>query len=476
VSLATRPRHHDELRGLVHSLTPLITWLVDDDACFARHRCRLQCTTARASGGFCAAAPGVRAGARAAIAALGEEASSIEDALREERRVARSTTSAGALLLTAWTSGGCSAPAIDDAVAQVGAAIVEGTLDQGDPAVVAVWLGQGACTGTLVSPKVVVTAQHCTVGLSASDVQVFFGTNIDGAGDWFDVAHLEEHTSGDIAALTLTGAGPAAPMPLSDHAMGDGDQGLAVRIVGFGVTSEWGQDDGTKRQATTELVSWDADFLYIDGHGADTCYGDSGGPAFIDFGEGERLAGVTSFGTAQCGNELSGETRVDTYLEWVRGYIDAHDPAQCGVDARCADGCTDPDPDCPCAADGLCTAACTDAASDPDCATTCAADGDCRADCGAMDPDCCVADGSCDGPCGASDPDCDPNEDDGSGSGDGAGDDAEPRGDEAEHGPDGAAAAGCRASGQMPVSPDGCVAFVAALAGLAGVRRRRRTG
>src|SRR5262245_35560180 len=43
--------------------------------------------------------------------------------------------------------------------------IIGGTRDSGDPAVVYIELsgagGQGACTGTLISPHVIITAAHC---------------------------------------------------------------------------------------------------------------------------------------------------------------------------------------------------------------------------------------------------------------------------------------------------------------------------
>lgn len=330
----------------------------------------------------------------------------------------RTVLALGLAALAPWV-GACSAPA-DGAVGDVASPIVNGTVDNGDPAVVFLWLGSGSCSGTLVSPHVVLTAQHCVAGVWASDMQVFFGTNVDDNGTWIQVVDADAHPSGDIAAVTLADAGPTAPIPLADHAFVSGDEGTPVRIAGFGVTSEWGSDSGLKREGTSQLDSWDSEFLYIGGGQSDTCYGDSGGPAFIEQGGVEQVAGVTSFGTAECGYGLSGETRVDVFHQWVVDYIQAADPASCGADGLCAQGCAQADPDCPCAGDGFCTAACGAPATDPDCAG-CEPNGVCRADCPTVDSDCCGADGSCDPACGSTDPDCGGTGDGGSGHENGTG-------------------------------------------------------
>src|SRR5688572_25502146 len=71
------------------------------------------------------------------------------------------------------------------------APIVNGELDTGEPATVFISLGGGACTGTLVSPKVVLTAKHCTQGVSVGQIDVFFGNDADGAGTWIGATDYE---------------------------------------------------------------------------------------------------------------------------------------------------------------------------------------------------------------------------------------------------------------------------------------------
>lgn len=295
---------------------------------------------------------------------------------------------------------GCSGVAYD----QQSSNIVNGQIDNGDPATVYLDLGGGGCTGTLVTPKTIVTAKHCL----SSQMWAYFGTNAsDDAGTWIQVAHKQGHPQADIAMLTLQTASTVTPIPLVTADLST-KLGETIRIAGFGVTSENGSNSGIKRHATATLQSVDGGIMYATNQPSGTCYGDSGGPNFMTIGGTEYIIGVTSFGTAACGSGLDGSVRIDTYREWIRDYMAAHDvlpvEASCDADGQCASDCSQPDPDCACAADGFCTAACEDLASDPDC-DGCGAGDDCRTDCPVLDTDCCATDGTCNAACEA-DADC----------------------------------------------------------------------
>ena len=65
--------------------------------------------------------------------------------------------------------------------------IVNGEVDTGDPAVVSVG---GFCTGTLVTPRVVLTAHHCIGSGSTPNFEVYFGTRDgDSAGTYIRAVH-----------------------------------------------------------------------------------------------------------------------------------------------------------------------------------------------------------------------------------------------------------------------------------------------
>ncbi len=296
------------------------------------------------------------------------------------------------------------------------APIVNGEIDKGDPAVVE--LG-GFCSGTLVAPKVVLTARHCLSSGSTPGFSVFFGTYGSGEGTRIRAVHQATYSGagsdeGDLGMVTLEAPGPADPIPVNDRDL-SAYIGDTVRIAGFGVTSESGGGGGVKRVGESVLESVTSGTMFSDNVPSGTCYGDSGGPNFMTFDGVEYLVGATSYGTAACGSGLDASARTDTYIDWIRAYIAEHDPADCGSDGQCASDCGMIDPDCPCADDGFCTADCPDLSTDPDC-DGCGDDGICRADCPVLDEDCCAEDGACTEECGDLDPDC-------GGGDDGGGDD-----------------------------------------------------
>src|SRR5262245_17125774 len=249
------------------------------------------------------------------------------------------------LLAVAATSVACTNdPSIDSTESY----IVSGSMDMGDPATVFLWLGSGSCSGTLVSPKTVLTAKHCIEGVTASSVSVFFGSDSNGNGTWIDTTRLLGHSSGDVAMIAMKDPAPTSVtwIPINEHALGSANMGQDVRIVGFGVTGESATDSGLKRVGMTALYQLDSDIMYIGNAGSKTCYGDSGGPAFMTFNGQEHVAGVTSFGTDVCEQGLAGEVRVDGYADWVKTVIQDNDPASCDADTRCAANCASVDPDC----------------------------------------------------------------------------------------------------------------------------------
>jgi len=322
----------------------------------------------------------------------------------------------GGIVLTTLLCMGCGPedgfePAFDQTQQQ----IVNGSVDQGDPAVVALTrFNQAFCTGTLITPTVVLTAAHCLppnipeITTAYQGIEVFFGTQVGGAGTYVEVVDGWTHPGWndnnsyeDIGLLRLGNAGPATPITPNTSFV---SQGQAVRIIGFGVTSANSGDSGIKRQGTGYVQQLDPYLLVLASNPSATCFGDSGGPTLADLGNGEVIIGVHSRSVCVTGYT---EMRVDGYWSFINDFI-AQGPS-CDQDGQCASGCPAPDPDCPCADDGHCTDACPTPSEDPDCAPDCSADGFCNPDCGAADPDCnnpiCDADGYCNPDC-AVDPDC----------------------------------------------------------------------
>src|SRR3954465_4243821 len=186
------------------------------------------------------------------------------------------------------------------------------------------------CTGTLVTPTIVVTAGHCSsltpgmasvpVGQPGQLIDVSVGSNKPGEGQHPAVKrtivnpdyNILNGDSYDVSLLEL-----ATPVNLPTvKVAGKGEEGLwkpgtMATIAGFGVTSEGGDAPAVMQEAQVPITtdayasnaygsSYDPTTMLAAGFpqgGVDTCQGDSGGPLLVPDGAGGfRLAGDTSWG------------------------------------------------------------------------------------------------------------------------------------------------------------------------------------
>ena len=238
--------------------------------------------------------------------------------------------SAGALVMGALPSG----------------AVVGGTPTPGSahPWQVSIQSGGHMCGGTIVDATTIVTAAHCTEGLSAGELTVRAGVtdHDDSGGQDRAVAQILNHPSyaqtgtSDIAVIKLAeplnlGSGVSA-LQLATSA--DVAQATTGVVTGWGSTSEM-DEEGSRQllEAQVPLVAdaaCDASLggdqidrrteLCAGGTGTDSCYGDSGGPLVITGADGQpKLAGVTSWGI-ECGGASPGVyAEVPAFADWVNG-------------------------------------------------------------------------------------------------------------------------------------------------------------
>lgn len=317
------------------------------------------------------------------------------------------------------------------------------------PTVVAV-LNNGICTGTLISPTVVLTAAHCIdpdvlglanqqavtnstiIAFDTLDVNNLNGNNIIEAADTIPHPNFNVQALGDNDIGVVLLAEPATGRPVSPIEQNAARNliGAPVTQVGYGVRTPGDQSSAGRLFFLGNQTVDNCDNLIGPGFNGlllcfdqnetgqirGSCSGDSGGPALDSNGV---IVGVTSFGDQNCA-QFAGYTKVGAEADFVLPFLDGG--LDCDADGVCTAGCGNTDPDCDpgpldCGADNTCTAGCgaNGNPADPDC-LDCSGDNICEAGCGADgnpdDPDCetCGADNACNELCGQAgnpaDPDC----------------------------------------------------------------------
>lgn len=191
------------------------------------------------------------------------------------------------------------------------------------------------CSGTLIAPKVFLTAAHCLYGFEAVPFAVTFDSTISSHSRLYtgrgvvDPLYTDYKGRGgrsephDIAVFLLDDA-PAGITPSLLAGPGFLDSRKATLrsstfvTVGYGSVRETRRGGASgilpnleRRSATSSFLSLENAWLTLSmnqalGNGG-TCYGDSGGPHFLD----GVLVSITALGDTQC-KAIDATYRVDT--------------------------------------------------------------------------------------------------------------------------------------------------------------------
>jgi chymotrypsin len=206
--------------------------------------------------------------------------------------------------------------------------------------------GTGLCGGSAISQRAILTAAHCPIG--SSSTQVILGAHqiniveptqhritVGTAGYRLHASYNPSNLNNDIAILITPAVFALTPqiqvVPLAPAASGT-FAGVATIVSGWGRISDASGATSTHLRHVDNVVITNAVCAATYGGiiiasticiattgGRGTCNGDSGGPLTIAAGGGRQQIGVVSFGAAAgCAlGHPAGFARVSAFRGWI---------------------------------------------------------------------------------------------------------------------------------------------------------------
>lgn len=228
-----------------------------------------------------------------------------------------------------------------------------GTLINGTPVKAGTWpevvnirTGNSGCTGTVIGPRVLLTASHCGENGKVSSWKID-GKEYKGTFQRSKLYPAKDH---DVAAVIVdkvivSSSTDVAVKPATVAALNVLAVGQTVQNLGYGCTQAGGGggNDGVLREGSSK-VSGFSNYDAVTKGGAALCFGDSGGPMYTaDWNDTTRkVVGVNSKGNIKDTNYI---TRLDSdeSRKFLEDLVVEHKVDICGVNSNCTEPGPSPD-------------------------------------------------------------------------------------------------------------------------------------
>jgi MYXO-CTERM domain-containing protein len=246
-------------------------------------------------------------------------------------------------------------------------AIINGKMDSAHPAVGSLTAQrQSFCSGTLIAPRVVLTAAHCIdafdqVGNAPLEYRMDIPTGgvgytsvyapIDRQRSQRHPQYDRQRVTNDVAIIILTrSVFEVPPIPFNTTAMDASWVGRQLLFMGYGRLSASDSGPAPRKYSTIMPITGvdpthpqlgpRPNTISYEGQNTAVCQGDSGGPALYEINGRMHVVAVTSHGTSLNCNGTSFSYRTDPYVAWIQGFLEPNSPCgdanpSCGACGSC---------------------------------------------------------------------------------------------------------------------------------------------